>query len=272
MPAIQAGEGRRLQARPRERAPRQRREEGVKGPDDRGPEPAADVQRHVRRQQVPVRPGGAGREHRAGRDPERQAERGGEVPADRPWGSLQRAPLHRQQRPSVAGEPDEERGDGEVDERVGADGDRDREQDGPGVPGDELGADPAAARRVGRQERSGEELARAEDELRDAADEDQVERQPATPGPRIDRIDHCGRDAGDEHRDRCQEEGADHVAGPQRPRRLRAGLAAAPAGTGGPRAGGGRVARCHRDRHRGPVYIQDMCKTGPTPGPAATAG
>ena len=101
------------------------------------------------------------------------------------------------------------------DQRVGPLGDGDREQDRADVPADDLSADEDAGRRIGGEEGAGEELAGAEDQLRDAADEGQVQRQPVPPRPGSDPLRDADCRGGEQKADATDEEGADDVGGPE---------------------------------------------------------
>jgi hypothetical protein len=205
---------------------RQRREERVQRADDRGAEPASQVQREVRAEQASVRPDGAASHQHA--EQRARAETGCArlVPAQRPARLLQRPAIHRDQCGDEDGEPGGDQDSPGVDERRGRGRYPDRDQDRPGVPRAELRADHAARRRVGRQEGAREELRGAQHELRDAAEEEQVQGDPVLP-PDAGRLGDRAEDGGREHeRDARREEGGEQAA-----RTRRARVDRAPAGT-----------------------------------------
>ena len=228
-----------LEARPAQPGPRQRGVEGVQRPDDRGPEPAAEVERQMRPEQAAVSPRDVVRHDRAQRGAAREEEGRRQVPARRPGRTLERAPAHAPQRVRV----DRETGEDErpADAREGGDPQRDAHGDGDdrAVPQHQLQAHRRSRGRVGRKERAGEELRGADDELRHTAHEGAVQRQPAQVGRPREGGEHPRDGGDDEPRDADREEGRQRVAGPGRPRRERG---CAPASRA---RAGARVARAH---------------------------
>lgn len=90
-------------------------------------------------------------------------------------------------------------------------GDGDREQDRAGIPVDDLSADEDSWRGIGGEEGAGEELAGAEDQLRDASDEGQMQRQPVAPRPRGEPLGDTNRRRGKQKYDPADKKGADDI-------------------------------------------------------------
>jgi hypothetical protein len=107
--------------------------------------------------------------------------------------------------------------------------DADRDEHRADVPRGELEAHERPAWRIGGQERAGEELPRAEHELRDATDEHEMQREPMSRGPAGRRTDRRHDRPREQEGDARGEERGQHVARAQRARGDRPGTAMAAA-------------------------------------------
>jgi hypothetical protein len=94
---------------------------------------------------------------------------------------LQRVTLHPAKRDGEQDQPGRDQPATGLDQHRDVRGDADRDQHRADIPSGELGGDQLSRRRIGRQERAHEELSGAEHQLRDPAQQQEVQGEPVQP-------------------------------------------------------------------------------------------